>query len=170
MSKTLETMRTILRPFLLSDAEAAFGWFSDPDVMRFIPNGPDSTMEESIARISRYKEHESKYGFSKWIILDRETGVPIGDSGFFHLPDLKRIELGYRLAKPSWGRGLATEVASKWIEIAATWYGFDKVYAFACPGNAPSIRVMEKIGFHYSHREELYGIAAPLYSLKLRDI
>lgn len=164
----LETARTRLRPFQISDAEAAFGWFSDPEVMRFIPHGPDATLEASSSRIARYLEHEIKHGFSKWIILDRETGVPIGDSGFFHLPDLKRVELGYRLAKTWWGRGLATEVAAKWVEVARSWYGFERVYAFANPENAPSIQVMKKAGFQYSHREELYGIDAPLYSLGLK--
>ena len=165
----LETARTRLRRFQPSDAEAAFGWFSDPEVMRFIPHGPDATLTASSRRIARYLEHEAKYGFSKWIILDRETGLPIGDSGFFHLPDLKRVELGYRLAKPWWGRGLATEVASKWVEVARPWYGFERVYAFANLENAPSIQVMKKAGFHYSHREELYGMDAPLFSLVLKE-
>ncbi len=165
----LETSRTRLRPFQPSDAEAAFSWFSDFEVMRFIPFGPDATLEASSARLARYLEHETKYGFSKWIILDRETGVPIGDSGFFHLPDLKRVELGYRLAKPWWGQGLATEVAAKWLEVARPWYGFERIYAFASPENAPSIQVMKKVGFHYSHREELYGMDAPLYSLDLKS-
>jgi RimJ/RimL family protein N-acetyltransferase len=163
----LETARTRLRPFQPSDAKAAFGWFGDPEVMRFIPHGADTTLEASTARIARYLEHEAKYGFSKWIILDGETGVPMGDSGFFHLPDLRRVELGYRLATPWWGRGLATEVASKWVEVAHEWYGLDTVYAFAHPENGPSLQVMKKIGFHYSHREELYGIDVPLYVLEL---
>lgn len=165
----LETTRTRLRCFQPSDVEAAFGWFSDPEVMRFIPHGPDTTLEASATRIAKYLAHEARHGFSKWIILDRETGVPIGDSGFFHLPDLKRVELGYRLAKPWWDRGLATEVASKWMEVAPLWYGFDCVYAFAHPENTPSLRVMKKIGFTYSHCEQLYGIDAPLYLLELKN-
>jgi RimJ/RimL family protein N-acetyltransferase len=167
MHEILETARTFLRPFTLSDAEAAFGWFHDPDVMRFIPHGPDATLEASAARISRYLDHEKKFGFSKWIILDRATGLPIGDSGFFYLPDLKRVELGYRLAKSWWKRGLATEVASKWIEMARPWYGFERVFAFAHPENPASLHVMEKVGFRYSHNEELYGTTSPLYTMEL---
>lgn len=163
----LETARTRLRPFQPSDVEVAFGWFRDPEVMRFIPHGADMTLEASAARIGRYLEHEAKHGFSKWIICDAETGVSMGDSGFFHLPDLRRVELGYRLARPWWGRGLATEVASKWVEVARAWYGFESVYAFAHPENGASLAVMKKIGFQYSHREELYGMDAPLYVREL---
>jgi ribosomal-protein-alanine N-acetyltransferase len=163
----LETARMTLRPFQPADVEAAFSWFSDPEVMRFIPNGADGTLEHSAARITRYLEHETRYGFSKWIILDKESGHAIGDSGFFHLPNSDRVELGYRLSRSWWNRGAATEVASKWVEVARSWYGFEKVYCFALPENAASIRVMEKVGFCYSHQERLYGFDAPLYSMDL---
>jgi RimJ/RimL family protein N-acetyltransferase len=61
-------------------------------------------------------------------------------------------------------------VASKWVEVARAWYGFEKVYAFAHPDNGASLAVMKKIGFHYSHRETLYGMDAPLYMLDLRSV
>jgi RimJ/RimL family protein N-acetyltransferase len=164
---SLGTARTTLRPFLPSDVEEAFGWFSDPEVMRFIPNGADRTLEQAAARIARYLDHEARYGFSKWIILDGESEAAIGDAGFFHLPNSDRVELGYRLGRAWWNRGLATEVAAKWVEVARAWYGFEKIYCFALPENVASIRVMQKIGFRYSHQERLYGADAPLYSLDL---
>lgn len=39
MTTTIETPRLFLRPFDESDADMAHAWFSDPDVMRFIPRG-----------------------------------------------------------------------------------------------------------------------------------
>jgi ribosomal-protein-alanine N-acetyltransferase len=124
-------------------------------------------MEASASRIAKYREHEAKYGFSKWIILDRESGLPIGDAGFFHFADLKRVELGYRLSKAWWKRGVATEVAAGWIKVARPWYGFGKVYAYAHPIHSASLRVMQKVGFCYSHREEINGTEASVYSLDL---
>jgi ribosomal-protein-alanine N-acetyltransferase len=164
----IETDRTILRPFEEADAEAAFGWFSDVEVMRYIPHGADTTPEESRARIARYRAHEAQHGFSKWIILDKATGAPIGDSGFYTLSGESlngkpRAELGYRLARDGWGRGLATEVATRWLEVAQAWYGFTKVFAFAHPDHRASLHVIQKLGFTYSHRETFYGLEAPLY-------
>src|SRR5262245_5072552 len=112
---TLETPRTLLRPFLPSDVEATFPWFSDPEVMRFIPFGPDQTQDQTAARIARYIAHGERHRFSKWLILDKATQVPIGDSGLFFLPDQTRVELGYRIARPHWGCGFATEVAAAWL-------------------------------------------------------
>jgi RimJ/RimL family protein N-acetyltransferase len=37
MSGNIDTPRLILRPFCRGDAEVAFAWFRDPDVMRFTP-------------------------------------------------------------------------------------------------------------------------------------
>jgi RimJ/RimL family protein N-acetyltransferase/quercetin dioxygenase-like cupin family protein len=165
--QVLSTARTHLRPFELTDADAAFAWFSDPEVMRYIPSEPDATVRQTEERIGRYIEHGRKHGFSKWIILDEKTGAPMGDAGFYTIPDSDRVELGYRLARKEWGKGLATEIAARWLEVAPEWYGFREVFAFAHPENASSLHVMEKLGFRYSHMEKIYGMEAPLHRLLL---
>lgn len=165
--QVLSTARTHLRPFELTDADAAFVWFSDPEVMRYIPSPPDATVRQTEERIGRYIEHGRKHGFSKWIIIDEKTGAPIGDAGFFTLPGSDRAELGYRLARKEWGKGLATEIAARWLEVAPEWYGIQEVFAFAHPENQSSLHVMKKLGFHYSHVEKIYGMDAPLHRLAL---
>ena len=57
MRATIETSRLILRPFESSDVEAAFAWFGDPIVMRFTPTGPDTSIEQTKARLASYQEH-----------------------------------------------------------------------------------------------------------------
>lgn len=137
--------------------------------MRFIPYGPDANLEKSAERVGRYIDHQNKHGFGKWLVFDRESGEPIGDSGFIYLPDGKRVELGYRFAKSHWGRGLATEVATRWMEVARAWYGFDTVYAFAKPEHTASLHVMEKVGFRYLHTERLHDADVPLYAMRLPE-
>ena len=113
MPSLVETSRTSMRPFDLGDAEEAFSWLSDSAVMQYIPFGADSTIEDTIARIGRYIDHQNKYGFSKWVVEDRETKRLVGDAGFYVMPEDMGIELGYRLARSHWGRGLATEVVGR---------------------------------------------------------
>lgn len=167
MRTTVETPRTILRPFTLGDAAESFAWFSDPEVMRYIPHGQDETVEQTAARIGRYLEHEHRYGFSKWVIADRRTGQLIGDSGFYHLPEGRGIELGYRLARSHWGLGLASEVALGWIEVASKFFDDPTIYAFAHPDNKASLKVIEKVGFQYLRNETFYGWDVPFYELNL---
>jgi RimJ/RimL family protein N-acetyltransferase len=91
------------------------------------------------------------------LIHEADSGTPIGDSGFFYLPDGERVELGYRLKRAHWRRGLATEVAAKWLSVAMEWFGFTEVYAFAHPGNVVSLHIIKKLSFQYSGIERLYG-------------
>ena len=61
------------------------------------------------------------------------------------------MELGYRYCRDSWGEGYATEAASA---ILAETYGvsdLDDILACVHPDNAASIRVLEKLGFCFSH-------------------
>lgn len=162
---SLDTERTVLRPFVLVDAAQAFAWFSDPEVMRHIPRGPDHTLEETSARIGRYMAHQADHGFSKWVIIDRSSGKLMGDAGLHFLPDGQRVELGYRLARPYWGQGLATEVGQKWIEVAGDFISQSLLYAFAHPENASSLHIIRKLGFTYLQQETFYGWEVPLHVL-----
>ena len=164
---TLVTERTFMRPFQSSDASAAFEWFSDSEVMRYIPFGGDSTLDQTVQRVSRYIDHQNSYGFSKWLIHENDLKSPIGDAGFFHLPDGVRVELGYRLKKSYWKRGIATEVARSWLSVAKDRFAFTEVYAFAHPENLDSLHVLQKLGFTYFQTEVLYGMKVPLYRYAL---
>lgn len=169
MPQLLETERALLRPFQPADAAEAFSWFGDAEVMRHIPLGADQTSADSAARIGRYIDHQNRYGFSKWVIIDRESQKLVGDSGLYYLPDGKRVELGYRLARAWWGRGLATEVAQRWIEAAHEFTEHPTLHAFAHPENAPSLQILRKLGFTYLQHETFYGLNAPVYTLPLRE-
>jgi ribosomal-protein-alanine N-acetyltransferase len=157
MQTKIETSRLILRPFEASDAQAAFEWFGDPVVMRFTPTGPDKSIEETIMRLAGYQNHQKAHGFSKWLILERDSGIAIGDSGLLVLPEYGWVDLGFRFAQPHWGKGLATEVASAWVREALDEIRVGQLGAFAHPKNLASIRALEKVGFHAERRDTWMG-------------
>jgi RimJ/RimL family protein N-acetyltransferase len=167
--KILETPRLILRPFESNDAEAAFGWFGDLLVMRFTSTGPDKSLEETQARLTRYQEHQEAHGFSKWMILDRVSETPIGDAGLLDLKDYGWIDLGYRFAQSHWGKGLATEAASAWVRVGFGEFHFDQINAFVHPENIASIRVLQKLNFRTVRRDTIMGMDAILFALRAKD-
>ena len=167
---TIETHRLILRPFEPGDVEAAFGWFGDAIVMRFTPNGPDTSIEQTKARISNYQDHQTVHGFSRWIILDRRLDRAIGDSGLLELQEYGWIDLGFRLAQSYWGKGLATEAASAWVRAAFDDFHIDRLTSFVHPGNVGSIRVLEKLGFRAAGRDTIMGMNSLLFSLGAQDV
>jgi RimJ/RimL family protein N-acetyltransferase len=67
------------------------------------------------------------------------------------------VELGYWIARPFWGRGLATEACTALIDIARA-LGLQSVEGSHFLDNSASGRVLEKLGF------EPLGIVAPRLS------
>jgi ribosomal-protein-alanine N-acetyltransferase len=166
MTERLDTARLVLRPFTEDDAEAAFRWLGDPEVMRFIPTGADQSVEETRRRLARYGEHQALHGFSKWIVRERTSGEALGDSGLLRLEEPERVDLGFRLARSCWGRGFATEAARAWVQAAFADFGLDRLTAFSHPANVPSLKVLEKVGFRRTGHAEVMGMEAYTYVLE----
>jgi RimJ/RimL family protein N-acetyltransferase len=159
----LETSRMFLRPIQLADAPVAYNWLTEPEIMRFMPGGPDRSMEQVEARLARYIAHQAQHGYSRWIMVDRASGEAIGDAGLLFMPDTGEIELGYRLLKPWWGRGLATEAAVGWLQVAFRSLALTEVIAFSHPDNHASVAVMRKSGFRFLRKDQIGGMEVVVY-------
>ncbi|HVL39370.1 MAG TPA: GNAT family N-acetyltransferase [Fimbriimonadaceae bacterium] len=144
----IATDRLLLRAFTIEDVEALISLDSDPDVRRHLhgPAAPSrSEVEAWVAKLRRTYHEGSRRGY--WAAeLDGEF------IGWFHLrpaadaEDARgACELGYRLVKRVWNRGLATEGARALLDLA--WEDREpQVIARTLAENLPSRRVMEKLG------------------------
>ena len=118
---------------------------SDPEVMRYINGGIATTRaqyeDELLPRMTVWDDQP--YGF----LAAYEDGAFVG---WFHLRpsvfDASMLEVGYRLRKAAWGRGLATEGARALVRYAFETLDEPAVDACADPRNVASTRVMEKCG------------------------
>jgi len=148
----LETARLYLRRLWPEDVGLLCDLDSDPEVMRFISRGqptPLARMEnEYLPRILSYYRTWPPQGF--WIAHLRANDDFIG---WFHLrPDKMQpdeMELGYRLKRSVWGRGLATEGSCVLVEKSFGAWGYQKVCARTLVVNLASRRVMEKAGLRF---------------------
>lgn len=165
MNDSIVTKRLYLRPFRENDAQSAFQWLGDPVVMRFTPNGPDQDMRQTAARIAKYRTHQATYSYSRWILIERASSRPVGDAGLLFLDDYGWIDFGYRLAQPFWGRGLATEAGSAWVEKAFTELGLARLTAIVHPENHASMRVLAKLGFVQERQDVIRGMRCLVYGL-----
>ena len=59
------------------------------------------------------------------------------------------VNFGYYFFAHAWGQGLATEAAQRVAQHLLS-NGVDKLIATVTVGNQASVRVLEKIGFHYT--------------------
>ncbi|HYN12097.1 MAG TPA: GNAT family N-acetyltransferase [Burkholderiales bacterium] len=166
MADLIETERLRLRPFRLDDAVAAYTWLGDPIVMRYTPTRPDSSVQKTRDRLAGYETHQLRHGFSKWLVVERASGQPVGDAGLLVLEGEGWIELGFRFERTFWGRGFATEVGAAWVSAAFGDLGLDELGAFVHPENTASLRVLEKLGFRGERRDKVQGMPAIRFTLQ----
>ena len=152
----LETPRLLLRPFAPGDAERMHDVYSDPDVMRYVATGPMASPAVTERLLHDYDAHQRRLGYSFWAVIERASGAVIGDSGLYRTP-AGEIELGYTLGAAWWGRGYATEAASRWLDCAFLELGVGEVVALVEPANAASLRVLEKLGMRRTGERIAFG-------------
>ena len=114
---SLSTSSLDLRPFADGDALAMHRIYSDPVVMRYVATGPAANMAATERLLRDYAVHQRAHGFSFWGVVERASGLLIGDAGLYRTPS-GEVELGYTLGAEWWGRGYATEAAGAWLECA----------------------------------------------------
>jgi RimJ/RimL family protein N-acetyltransferase len=152
----LETPRLLLRPFGPGDAALVHRVYSDPAVMRYVATGPMASLAITERLLRDYGAHQRRHGYSFWAVIERESGALIGDSGLYRTP-MGEVELGYTLGTAWWGRGYATEAASRWLECAFLELGVGEVVALAEPGNVASLHVLQKLGMRHAGERIAFG-------------
>ncbi len=181
MTPFLETPRLLLRRFTEDDAGLLLALDSDPEVVRYA--GPkladyEAYRERIRASFLDYYARFEDRGF--WAALEKESGDFLG---WFHLrPGLDYRfaaeagyrpgdhDLGYRLRRPAWGKGYATEMARALVRLGFADAATLRVVSCALAANLASTRVMEKAGLKRGAEFALpgYGMAVS-YALERAD-
>jgi RimJ/RimL family protein N-acetyltransferase len=81
------------------------------------------------------------------------------------MPDGDDVEVAYRLARPAWGRGIATEAAGALVNHALGALALPRVVAVTYPDNVASQRVLCKLGFEPRGLTEYKGVQATWHVL-----
>jgi ribosomal-protein-alanine N-acetyltransferase len=162
---SLVTPSLDLRPFADGDAEAMHRIYSDPVVMRYVATGPAANIAATQRLLNDYAVHQRAHGFSFWGVVERASGMLIGDAGLYRTPS-GEVELGYTLAVAAWGRGYATEAATAWLEAAFGALGIAEVIALAEPANTASLRVLEKAGMRRTGERSAFGRPHVVYRIQ----
>jgi ribosomal-protein-alanine N-acetyltransferase len=165
--KSIKTDRCNLRPFTLADIKPSYRINLDPDVTRYTNDGGVKTlpqMRETIANnvLSDYE----KYGFGRFAVEDQATGNFIGFSGLKFIEDEDFFDIGYRLDKDYWGKGIATETAIASLQFGFNDLNLDKIYSWIMPANVASIRIMGKLNLKLDAQITEDGEAVDQYVLE----
>ena len=138
----LETERLRLRLWRDDDLPHLERLSADETFMRYL--GPRAPAEDQVAR---YRRQWAEHGFGIWAVEERESGRFVGRIGLqFHSLWPEDPEVGWSLDPGVWGRGYATEGGAAAVRHAFEALGFERVVSIVHPENAPSIRVMDRLG------------------------
>lgn len=148
----IRTDRLLLRRWRDADREPFAALNADPVVMEHFP-GP-IPREASDAFIDRMEAFWDERGYGRYAVELPGEAVCIGFVGVQELPFMPHDEIGWRLARPFWGRGYATEAARAALSDAFERLDRDEIVSITIPANVRSTAVMERIGMtHHPDRD-----------------
>jgi RimJ/RimL family protein N-acetyltransferase len=161
----LETANLILRMFGEDDFESYASICADPEVTRYLGDGKALSRHEAWRQMAMIVGHWQLRGYGIWAVEDRKSGKLAGRIGFFNPEGWPGFELGWVLGRDYWGRGYATEGASRALDYTFVEMGRDHVISLIHPENHGSIRVAERIGEKLEGRTELFGHEVLVYGI-----
>ncbi len=104
------------------------------------------------------EEEFEREGFGLWAVEVPGVTEFAGFAGLhrvsFEAPFVPAVEAGWRLARPYWGRGYATEAAREALRRGFEDHGLDEIVAFTIPANERSQRVMQRLGMTHDPRDD----------------
>jgi len=156
------TQRLELTEITWDDLENIHRLQSIFEVDEFNTVGIPKNIEETKGKIKPFIDAkeidpQSKY---TWNIKINETKEFIGLAGINLSIDRFKIgEIFYKLSPEYWGKGFATEVALKMIEIGFDKFKLHRIQAGCAVKNFKSVRVLEKAGMT---KEGIYRKILPI--------
>ena len=142
---TIETERLTFRLPELRDAEAVFeAWCQDPEVSRFMVWVPHKSIEVTRQFIASCMASAEGGTAVPYVLCLKSGGQVVGL--IEARPSECRVNIGYVLARASWGQGLMPEAIRALARVALSG-PFFRVEATCDVENGPSARALEKSGF-----------------------
>ena len=160
MTIILETKRLLLRRFVANDVDDLFKFYSDPEVIRYIPDAPRS-YEETREELEWHMNGHPKFPeLGLWATIYKETGQFIGRCGLlpWTIDEQHEVEVAFALAKAYWGQGLATEAGQGIVQYAFEHLQLSRLICLIDHDNQGSIKVATKIGMTFEKEsKDEYG-------------
>lgn len=108
---------------------------SKADALQYIENGPAASY--------------ARNGYGLYLVRLTEIGESLGMCGLIKRDYLEDVDIGYAYLPRYWRQGYAFEAASAVMGFASLELGLERMAAIVNPENIPSIRLLQKLGFHF---------------------
>jgi RimJ/RimL family protein N-acetyltransferase len=150
---TLQTERITLVALADEHLEWEVELDSDPEVMRYISGRASAREEVESSHARRMAAARKVEGLGFWVGLAESQFVGLWNLQAPHGPDQPDdphlADLGYRLLRRHWGKGLASEGARELVRYGFDEVGLNRIIGQTMTVNARSRVVMERVGLIY---------------------
>lgn len=148
----LETERLLFRSHEPEDEGDFVKMHTDPEVRRYV-GGQAWPLEKAVRRFRTEYLGEPKEVHGLWATVLKGERKYVGSCGLRLGKD--EASLGYYIARPYWGKGIASEASRAFIDVAFHRLHLSRVSATVAKGHAASEHILRKFGFQYVSEEQI---------------
>ncbi len=161
------TARLKVRQLTSGDLEDLMNLYQTPLVVKTLRGS--RPREQIMQSLEGHIEHWDTYNFGYYAFEDRETESFIGRGGLKRcvIDGKNEVEVAYALLPEYWGKGLATEIVKKLVDIGFYKLNLRSIVGLTLFDNEASKRVLEKNGFVFEKEIIYKGEPHILYRLTL---
>ena len=165
MACVFETKRLVIRTFEPSDAAFIVQLVNSPGWLQYIGDREVATEKQAITYLEDgpFKSYQLN-GFGLWMVELKSGEIPVGMCGLLKRPHLEHPDLGFAFLLGYMGVGYALEASTAVMNYSWSELKLTVVLAVTMPDNAPSIKLLTKLGF-----KEVGPISFPDSSEELRS-
>jgi ribosomal-protein-alanine N-acetyltransferase len=140
------TPRLTLRPLTAADAPDLYAMFADPEAMRYWSSGPWTDPAQGDAYVAAGQAGDADGSMLRMGI--EMEGALAGVANMYKFDKQnRRCDIGYMLARASWGKGVMQEALAALIEYAFEELDLHRIEADIDPRNHASARLLQSLHF-----------------------
>lgn len=140
----IETRRLLLRLPQTGDFERYAELFADGEASRHI--GGQLARGAAWRRFLQMPGAWMLQGFAMFSVVEKETGLWIGQAGPWRPDGWPGKEIGYAFHPQAWGKGYAVEAVAATIDWAFANLGWEDIIHCISPANVASKKVAQRLG------------------------
>jgi ribosomal-protein-alanine N-acetyltransferase len=157
-SKHIQTFRCNLVPVAERDYANILSLYTNLKVRQYL--GGKVKLDDFPQKFNELIHDQSIF---QWVAKLKGTGDFVGLFSLGKHHDGLDTELSYQLMENMQGKGLALEITKCLLNFAFTELGLKRLIAETQTANAPSIKLLEKIGMKFDHTLERFGAQQSIY-------
>ena len=158
MQANFSTKRLLLDLLVKDDHEFIFSLVNSKGWLEFIGDRNVHSKQDSIEYITRIINALDLF---YWVVRLKDNNTPIGIISFLKRSYLEHFDIGFAFLPEFYGYGYAYEATERVLSVVSKKAEYATILATTIPSNINSIKLLNKLGFHFE--KEIEVVNAKLY-------